>query len=125
MRQLAIFDAAGAPIAPPHAAGARRERVSDDSVPSNRKIPTPAARRTDPATSKRAAVQAGTFAESHRGRILAALERPGTIKELAARTGIDHVAVARRMGELQRAEPPLAQPTGEVREGCRVWMRCA
>ena len=85
-------------------------------------LPMPTARARDPATSKDAARKAATFANNHRDRIHAALATPGTIKELAERTGLDHVAVARRMPELQRMG--LAQPmTDERRGGCRVWQR--
>ncbi len=83
--------------------------------------PQPRARRKDPATSHAAAKKAIGVAVSHRNRIMAALEKPGNIYELAARSGISHVAVARRMIELQRMG--LADPTDEKREGCRVWAR--
>lgn len=85
--------------------------------------PAPRARRKDPATSHVAAAKAASFAVSHRNRIMAALSAPGTIKEIAERTGIDHVAVARRMCELQRPPLRLAEPTDEKRDGCRVWRR--
>lgn len=86
-----------------------------------RPVDPPRARRDDPHTSQLAAAKASSFAASHRARILEALERPGTIKDLAARTGLDHVAIARRMGELERSRK--AAPTTEVRDGCRVWAR--
>lgn len=85
-------------------------------------IPLPQARNSDPATSKDAARKAASFANNHRDRIHAALATPGTIKDLAERTGLDHVAVARRMKELQAMG--LATPTDdERRDGCRVWRR--
>jgi hypothetical protein len=93
-----------------------------DTMPSPGRDP-PRARREDPATSQLAAARAGTFAPKHRDVILAALAMPGTIKEIAQRTGIDHVAVARRMSEIERAGD--AKPTDEVRAGCRVWTRCS
>lgn len=79
------------------------------------------ARRNDPDTSKDAAARAQAFAESHHGRILAALNEPGTCKEIGARIGLDHVAVARRLPELQAMGK--AEPTDERRGGCRVWRR--
>lgn len=81
----------------------------------------PMARRRDPETSHEAAKRAASFADGHRTRILAALEGALTIKELAQRTGLDHVAIARRMPELQRMG--LAQPTDTRRAGCRAWKR--
>lgn len=83
---------------------------------------SPRARASDPETSHEAAARAAGFAVSHRNRIYAALEQPGTIKEIARRLGdLDHVAVARRMKELQ--ELGLARPTENRRDGCRVWER--
>lgn len=84
-------------------------------------LPAPAARRRDPETSKAAALQAVNFAELHRGRILAVFDRPGTIYDLAERCGLDRVAIARRLPELERQG--LVEPTNERRDGCRVWRR--
>lgn len=85
-------------------------------------IPLPQARNSDPETSRDAARKAATFANNHRDRIHAALATPGTIKDLAERTGLDHVAVARRLPDLQRMG--LAVPMDdERRDGCRVWRR--
>lgn len=81
----------------------------------------PRARRSDPETSKRAAARAADFAESHHGRIYAALDQPGTIYEIAARCGMTHVQVARRLPE----RLDVFEPTDERREGCRVWRRKA
>lgn len=110
MEQLGlIFDQA--PIAPPHAAGERRARQSDTK---------PRARRTDADTSHAAAARAQRFAQSHRERILGALELGrANIFEIARRAGMNHVAVARRMVEIQRAGD--AEPTDERRDGARVW----
>lgn len=60
------------------------------------------ARRTDPATSK-AAAKAATFAQGHCRLILDSLTShgPQTKDELAAHTGLDSVAVARRMATLR------------------------
>lgn len=83
------------------------------------------ARRDDPATSRSAARRSRSFAQAHADAILSALRSwPATIHELAARTGIDAVAVARRMSELQRSG--AAVPTNETRPSpsgspCRVW----
>jgi hypothetical protein len=84
-------------------------------------LPEPRARSTDPETSKAAAAHALAFAESHAGKIFAALATPGTCKEIGARIGLDHVAVARRLSEMEEAN--LIETTGEKRDGCRVWRR--
>ncbi len=82
----------------------------------------PRARRRDPETSKAAAAKAASFAVSHRNRIMAVLrDEPGTIYDLAARCGLDHVEVARRMSECKRLG--LAVPTNEKRDGCRIWRK--
>lgn len=84
------------------------------------------ARRSDPETSKVAARAASDLAGVHMHKILGSLisQGDGTIYELAGRTGIDHVAIARRMSELE--ERQVAEPTGQTRLGpkgrpCRVW----
>lgn len=63
------------------------------------------ARRSDPSTSQRAAVNAATFANSHSGRILHALRLHGqrTTHEIAQITGLTVVQVDRRKKELERA----------------------
>ena len=65
------------------------------------------ARRHDRATSHEAARQAGGLAHQHATRILAhlvAIAPMGATKdEIAAATGMDSVAVARRMRDLERA----------------------
>ena len=75
--------------------------------------PEIAARRSDPATSRAAASQARALAADHHARILAALRDRGAAgkSEIAERTGLDGVAVARRMAEMQRAG--LVRLTGE------------
>lgn len=84
----------------------------------------PRARHRDPETSHAAASKVGGLAARHRDLILAALTRPGNIYEIGARCGLTHVAVARRLPELHGAKPkPLAEPTEEKRDGCRVWRR--
>jgi len=85
----------------------------------------PRVRNTDPDTSRMAADQAKDLATNHHGIILAALEHPGTIYDIAARTDLDHNAVARRMSELERLD--LAYPEGQKKGAsgrmCRVWVR--
>jgi len=84
------------------------------------------ARRTDPETSHEAAKRAKEFAGEHHRKILnfLALDRQGsTIYGIADYTKIDHVAIARRMGELERAGKVYTKgerpgPTGRM---CRVW----
>lgn len=83
------------------------------------------ARRRDPFTSQLAASRVSNFAAGHYAGIRTALLiGPATIYEIAARTGLDHVAVARRLSEMERAG--IAAPTNETRPGptgrqCRVW----
>jgi len=63
------------------------------------------ARRTDPATSHRAALDSVRFAESHAGRILACLKTHGRrdTHQIAQITGLTVVQVDRRTSELQRS----------------------
>lgn len=80
----------------------------------------PRARRTDPATSHRAARNARQFATGHFALILGALESgPGTFKEIAERCGLERHAVARRLPELQQAG--RVKRTGVERDGCAEW----
>lgn len=66
-------------------------------------IDLPGARRTDPATSHAAAEAAAELALRHHGLVLAALRQGAAGKDAIARsTGLDGVAVARRLPELQR-----------------------
>ena len=85
----------------------------------------PRVRNTDPATSHQAADQANELANKHHLIILAALEQPGTIYDIAARTDLDHNAVARRMSELERMDLAYTdgQKTGASGRMCRVWVR--
>ena len=83
------------------------------------------ARRTDPETSHKAAARVREFAGEHHRRILAAISpySGSTIYQIAAQSGLDHVAAARRMGELEKAGKVYAEgerpgPTGRM---CRVW----
>lgn len=84
------------------------------------------ARTNDPGTSHVAARGARAFAGEHCRKILAALRATDglTIYELERATGLDHVAIARRLPELQ--SQGAAVPTDETRPGstgrpCRVW----
>lgn len=85
------------------------------------------ARSSDPVTSHEAGSRASEFAAAHHRKILDALSvGPATIYELETRTGLDHVAIARRLSELERAD--LATVNGQERKGptgraCRVWVR--
>lgn len=85
------------------------------------------ARRTDPETSH-AAAKAVDFAHGHFALIMGSLKEhgAGTIYEIAERTGLDHVQVARRLPELARANPPVVRRTAERRKSpkgraCDVW----
>jgi predicted ArsR family transcriptional regulator len=85
----------------------------------------PRVRNTDPDTSHAAADQATDLATKHHGIIIAALEQPGTIYDIAARTDLDHNAVARRMSELERMDLVYTdgQKKGASGRMCRVWVR--
>lgn len=89
--------------------------------------PRISARSSDPITSHLAAESAIKFAIGHAAVVLNCLNGygPQTIDEIAARTGLTSVQVARRTPELQRNG--LAKPNGEHRpssSGCpqRVWV---
>lgn len=91
---------------------------------------TKRARGSDPETSHQAAARVIDFAHGHYALILGALGLHGnaTIHELAERTGLDAVAVARRTAELHDAG--RIEPSGEKRPSptgrpCRVWMLIA
>lgn len=84
------------------------------------------ARTTDPATSHVAAQRAAAFAGSHIDVILACLGRhgPQTIDEIAKRTPLNSVQIARGLAECDRRG--LAEPTGLCRLSAsgrpeRVW----
>jgi predicted ArsR family transcriptional regulator len=83
------------------------------------------ARSSDPSTSHEAAATVGRFARDHYRRILAAISpySGSTIYQIAAQSGLDHVAAARRLPELEKAGKVFAEgerpgPTGR---NCRVW----
>ena len=75
---------------------------------------TALARNTDPSTSHLAAAACEEFASKHRASILQALrlDGPAGKDELARRTGLDGVAIARRLPEMQRKG--LVCPTGRT-----------
>jgi predicted ArsR family transcriptional regulator len=85
----------------------------------------PRARNTDPSTSHMAADQAKELANRHHLIILSALSKPGTIYDIADRTGLNHNAVARRMSELERGGLTYTHGEKEGRSGrmCRVWFK--
>ena len=85
----------------------------------------PRVRNTDPDTSHAAADQADDFANKHHLIIVAALQTPGTIYDIAARTDLDHNAVARRMSELERMDLVFTDGKKKGASGrmCRVWVR--
>lgn len=63
------------------------------------------ARKTDPATSKRAALESARFADSHAGRILRCLQLHGKrdTHQIAQITGLEVCQVDRRKIELERS----------------------
>lgn len=74
------------------------------------------ARRSDPTTSKLAAVRAFPRAGSQRRRILDALDRAPygyTVWELHERLGLPYVSVSTRVSELKRGH--WARPSGDTR----------
>ena len=82
--------------------------------------PMPRARKPDPATSHVAAQKAAGSANAHRQRIVAALRaKPGmTYREIAEATGLEPVAVGRRLIECERMG--TARPGGEQTQGGRT-----
>lgn len=77
------------------------------------------ARRHDPATSQRAAAKVERFAGGHFAKIREALAlEPGTFKAIAARSGLERHAVARRLPEMERAG--IVRRDGEEL-GCTRW----
>lgn len=76
------------------------------------------AHRGDPGTSVIAALHATQFFGGHCAKIYAALlECPDglTFHEIANLTGLDYHAVARRVSDLCKADPPKAEDSGERR----------
>lgn len=81
----------------------------------------PLSRRTDPATSHAAAAKAASVAPSHRNIIMDALRHFGPLTQygIEHHTGLLAHKVGKRLVELERLG--LAEPTGEVEQGCRKW----
>lgn len=86
----------------------------------------PRARQSDSWTSHAAAHRAAEFAGTHTDIILACLMRhgPQTIDEIAKRTPLNSVQIARRLSECDRRR--LSEPTGLCRLSAsgrpeRVW----
>lgn len=85
----------------------------------------PRARRTDPATSHRAAARACYFADSHKDRIckalawLASMNQPATADRIATASGLTVVQVDRRLPEMERDE--VVELTGQDIGGFRCW----
>jgi DNA-binding transcriptional ArsR family regulator len=94
--------------------------IFDYLIPVNRKA---RARRTDAQTSHDAAelVELG-LADQRRRDIYSALELEGpmTFKEIAGCTGIEQHEVSRRLSEIEGI-----MPTGQTRQGSRVWALCS
>lgn len=85
------------------------------------------ARRSDPGTSHESAARLKEFANGHCATILSALREHGaqTIDEIAKRTNLTSVQVARRLPDLGKAG--YAAPTGDTRMSAsgrpeRVWV---
>jgi predicted ArsR family transcriptional regulator len=86
-------------------------------------------RRRDPDTSRAAAARAGEFGSDHHAKIMGSLMTQGaaTYHELAARIGLEPVAVNLRLAELEKLG--VARPREEMRpspsgRACRVWEAC-
>lgn len=82
------------------------------------------ARTSDPETSHDAAAKARSFAQGHYHLICQALRHgPQTIYEIADRTGLTHVQVARRTAEMngvqiERCAETRPSPSGRA---CHLW----
>lgn len=88
------------------------------------------ARRTDPITSANAAEKAQGFRKKHEATIYGAIVDAGphgaTYREIAALTGMEPVAVARRLKGMESRQiiTRYLDSSGvpaEVRDGCAVW----
>jgi hypothetical protein len=98
----------------------------------------PRARTGDAITSRDAAARAAHFAQDHCESILGVLYRPMTCYTIARLTGLTHVQVARRLGEMEQKRDEFGnvtregtiRPTGKTEIGesgspCRLWERVA
>lgn len=84
-------------------------------------------RASDPVSSVQAAERSTRFSETHKGRILAAMEKLGgsaTAHEISASTGLSVVQIDRRLPELERDNlAEVVELAGEdvMRGGFRLW----
>ena len=89
-------------------------------------------RRTDPQTSKDAAANVPAFKNDHETRILSAIRHSGeggaTYHEIAAITGMEPVAVGRRLAGMERRGLIIRSPDNVLmagmtafRDGMAVW----
>ena len=84
-------------------------------------------RASDPVSSMQAAERSTRFSETHKGRILAAMERLGgsaTAHEISISTGLSVVQIDRRLPELERdnlAEVVALNGEDVMRGGFRLW----
>lgn len=104
-------------------------------APQFTRYDAPRARATDPETSHQAADKAETFIASHESRIFGALHdagaHGGTYKELARRTGLEPVAVARRLSKMEERklitrrikDGSTADDDYQERGGMAIWWR--
>lgn len=91
-------------------------------VAPGRKEEPARSRRSDPATSQRAASKVRQFDSGHFALIMEALAQgPANFKEIAERCGLERHAVARRLPELRDAGK--VRRTDQEREGCAIWSR--
>lgn len=100
--------------------------LGDIASPEMSGDPRKLARRTDPATSHKAAARVEEFAPSHREQVLSALRRFGRAgaEQIAAATKMDAYSVRKRLSDLEHAS--LARPTETLRTTAsgrkeRVW----
>lgn len=88
----------------------------------------PRARRLDVATSHAAAEKAAKFAGKHEATCFAAICDAGdygcTYLEIALKTGMEPVAVGRRLGAMgsSKRRPAVIRRNGQKRGGCMVWV---
>ena len=95
----------------------------------------PLARRTDPMTSHDAADRAQNFSKHHEATIFNAICEAGTpgvnYREISQMTGMEPVAVARRLSAMEsrklierRINPESTKPRDYLqRDGCALWWR--
>ena len=90
----------------------------------------PLSRRSDPETSRAAAEKSADFRAKHEARIFGAIfdagEKGATYKEIAAATGMEPVAVARRLKGMERrgliTRAALYDCSGfESRDSMAIW----